>query len=56
VLATATRQSAAWARAGLTLITGVNISAAHLATGTLVDDVAAALAESAFRPASWCWS
>ena len=50
VLATAARQSAVWTRAGLTLITGVNISASHLATGTLVDDVTAALAESGLQP------
>ena len=50
VLATAARQSAAWSRAGLRLVTGVNISASHLTTGTLVDDVTAALAESGMRP------
>jgi diguanylate cyclase (GGDEF)-like protein len=50
VLRTAALQSAAWARAGLTLITGVNISASHFATGTLGDDVAAALAEAALPP------
>jgi diguanylate cyclase (GGDEF)-like protein len=50
VLGTATRQNAAWARAGLTLVTGVNISASHLTTGTLVDDVATALAESGLPP------
>ncbi|WP_245160806.1 EAL domain-containing protein [Blastococcus sp. CT_GayMR16] len=50
VLRTATRQTAEWARAGLTLITGVNISASHFATGTLVDDVAAALAAAGLPP------
>jgi EAL domain-containing protein (putative c-di-GMP-specific phosphodiesterase class I) len=50
VLGTAARQNAAWARAGLTLVTGVNISACHLTTGTLVDDVAAALADSGTPP------
>jgi EAL domain-containing protein (putative c-di-GMP-specific phosphodiesterase class I) len=50
VLATAARQTLAWSRAGLTVITGVNISAGHLTTGTLVDDVAAALAESGLAP------
>jgi EAL domain-containing protein (putative c-di-GMP-specific phosphodiesterase class I) len=50
VLATAARQNAAWARAGLTLVVGVNISAGHLTTGTLVDDVTAALAESGLPP------
>jgi EAL domain-containing protein (putative c-di-GMP-specific phosphodiesterase class I) len=46
VLRTATRQAVAWQRAGLSLVTGVNISAAHFAAGTLVHDVAAALADS----------
>jgi len=50
VLAAATRQAAAWSRAGLTLVTGVNISAGQLTTGTLVDDVTAALAESGLPP------
>jgi len=50
VLGTVARQSMAWTRAGLTLVCGVNISACHLATGTLVDDVAAALAESGMSP------
>ena len=50
VLGAVTRQNAAWARAGITLLTGVNVSAAHLATGTLVDDVAAALADSGLPP------
>jgi diguanylate cyclase (GGDEF)-like protein len=50
VLAAAARQNVAWAEAGLRLVTGVNISAGHLATGTLVDDVAAALAESGMPP------
>jgi EAL domain-containing protein (putative c-di-GMP-specific phosphodiesterase class I) len=50
VLASATHQAAEWARAGITLVAGVNISASHLSTGTLVDDVATALAESALPP------
>jgi diguanylate cyclase (GGDEF)-like protein len=50
VLGTVTRQNAAWSRSGLTLVTGVNISASHLTAGTLVDDVAAALAESGLPP------
>jgi EAL domain-containing protein (putative c-di-GMP-specific phosphodiesterase class I) len=50
VLETAARQTAEWARAGRTLLTGVNISAVHFATGTLVDDVAAALAASGLPP------
>ncbi|MCW2702502.1 MAG: Diguanylate cyclase with domain, partial [Blastococcus sp.] len=50
VLETAARQTAEWARAGLTLVTGVNISASHFTTGTLVDDVAAALAAAGLPP------
>ena len=50
MLGTAARQTAEWARAGLTLVTGVNISAAHFTTGTLVDDVAAALAAAGLPP------
>jgi diguanylate cyclase (GGDEF)-like protein len=50
VLAAATRQTAAWAQAGLTLVTAVNISAIHFATGTLIDDVAAALAAAGLPP------
>jgi diguanylate cyclase (GGDEF)-like protein len=46
VLRAATRQGAAWDAAGLPLMMGVNISAEHFAAGTLVDDVATALAES----------
>ncbi|SDY27852.1 diguanylate cyclase (GGDEF) domain-containing protein [Modestobacter sp. DSM 44400] len=44
VLAEATRQTAAWTAQGLQLIAAVNISAAHFTTGTLVSDVAEALA------------
>jgi EAL domain-containing protein (putative c-di-GMP-specific phosphodiesterase class I) len=51
VLDTVARQNVAWAAEGLTLVTGVNISANHLTTGTLVDDVAAVLAESGLPPA-----
>ncbi|HEY0404070.1 MAG TPA: EAL domain-containing protein [Blastococcus sp.] len=50
VLETAARQTAEWARAGLTLVTGVNISASHFTTGKLVDDVAAALAAAGLPP------
>jgi diguanylate cyclase (GGDEF)-like protein len=50
VLATATRQAAEWARAGLTLVTGVNVSASHFSTGTLVDDVTSALAAAGLPP------
>jgi EAL domain-containing protein (putative c-di-GMP-specific phosphodiesterase class I) len=46
VLVTATRQAAIWHRDGLPLIIGVNVSAANLTGGTLVDDVAEALATS----------
>ena len=46
VLATATREAAAWHAAGRELVVGVNISAAHFATGTLEDDIAAALRDS----------
>ena len=50
VLAEATRQTAAWEQAGLDLVTGVNISATHLATGTLLGDVGRALATSGLAP------
>jgi diguanylate cyclase (GGDEF)-like protein len=46
VLAAATQQAAAWNRVGLPMVVGVNVSAATLSTGTLVGDVAAALAAS----------
>jgi diguanylate cyclase (GGDEF)-like protein len=47
VLRTALRQAAVWERQGLDLVMGVNVSAVHLSTGTLVGDVAEALAELA---------
>ena len=50
VLAEATRQAVAWERAGLPLITGVNISAAHFGTGTLVADVHDALEAAGLAP------
>src|SRR4051794_11519272 len=50
VLAEAVRQTAAWSRRGLHLVTGVNISASHFATGTLVDDVTDALAAGGLPP------
>jgi diguanylate cyclase (GGDEF)-like protein len=50
VLRTVTRQNAAWARAGRTLVAGVNVSASHFGTGTLVDDVAAALTAAGLPP------
>ena len=43
VLATASRQLAAWDAAGLPLVGGVNISAHHFTAGTLVEDVLDAL-------------
>ncbi|MGY1710873.1 putative bifunctional diguanylate cyclase/phosphodiesterase [Geodermatophilus sp. SYSU D00758] len=50
VLRTAARQAAAWAADGLWLVTGVNVGAAYVAGGTLVDDVLAALAEAGLPP------
>jgi diguanylate cyclase (GGDEF)-like protein len=50
VLAEAVRQAAAWERAGIDLIVGVNISAAHLATGTLIGDVTQALTAAGLAP------
>ncbi len=46
VLQEATRQTAAWERDGIPMVTAVNISAAHFGTGTLVADVHDALAAS----------
>ncbi|WP_245820991.1 putative bifunctional diguanylate cyclase/phosphodiesterase [Geodermatophilus pulveris] len=50
VLRAATRQAAAWAAAGLRLVTSVNISARDVAAGTLVADVHEALTESGLPP------
>ena len=50
VLRTATRQTVAWARAGLHLVTSVNIGAHHVAAGTLVADVREALEDSGLPP------
>jgi diguanylate cyclase (GGDEF)-like protein len=50
VLGAATRQAAEWAALGLPLCVSVNVSAATLAAGTLVDDVAAAVAGSGLPP------
>ena len=50
VMNTAVQQTAAWAAEGLSLITGVNISATHFATGTLVRDVTEALAGAGLPP------
>ncbi|RBY85395.1 bifunctional diguanylate cyclase/phosphodiesterase [Blastococcus sp. TF02A-26] len=52
VLREATRQNVAWREQGLDLVTGVNLSARHLSTGTLVDDVLTALAESGMPPSN----
>jgi diguanylate cyclase (GGDEF)-like protein len=43
VLAAAIRQAAEWEQQGIDLVMGVNVSAAHLATGSLLADVADAL-------------
>jgi diguanylate cyclase (GGDEF)-like protein len=50
VLAEAARQTAAWAADGLRLVTGVNIHAGHFSSGTLVDDVMAAVRTSELAP------
>ncbi|MGK5112727.1 MULTISPECIES: putative bifunctional diguanylate cyclase/phosphodiesterase [unclassified Geodermatophilus] len=50
VLREATARTAAWARAGLHLITSVNISASHFSTGTLVRDVHDALTQAGLPP------
>jgi diguanylate cyclase (GGDEF)-like protein len=50
VLRTATRQAVTWQRAGLDLVVAVNVSAAQVAAGTLVTEVADALAESGLAP------
>ena len=50
VLHEATRQTAAWERDGVPMVTAVNISAAHFGTGTLVADVHDALAASGLAP------
>jgi EAL domain-containing protein (putative c-di-GMP-specific phosphodiesterase class I) len=50
VLGAATRQAAEWAALGLPLLCSVNVSPATLAMGTMVDDVAAALAASGLPP------
>ena len=46
VLHEALARSASWAAAGFDLTVGVNVSAVHLATGTLVDDVLQAVADT----------
>jgi diguanylate cyclase (GGDEF)-like protein len=50
LLKVAMEQGVSWARQGLDVQIGVNISARHLATGTLVDDVLGALADSGLEP------
>jgi diguanylate cyclase (GGDEF)-like protein len=50
VLGEAARQTAAWTKAGIDLVTGVNISAAHFGTGTLVADVHDALTAAGLAP------
>jgi diguanylate cyclase (GGDEF)-like protein len=50
VLGEATRQAAEWDALGMPLMVGVNVSATTLATGTLVHDVADALAASGLAP------
>ncbi|MGY1618154.1 putative bifunctional diguanylate cyclase/phosphodiesterase [Geodermatophilus sp. SYSU D00691] len=50
VLGEAARQTAEWLARGLDLVTGVNISAGHLATGTLLDDVTDALTAAGLDP------
>ncbi|WP_138759493.1 putative bifunctional diguanylate cyclase/phosphodiesterase [Modestobacter altitudinis] len=50
VLQEATRQTAAWERDGVPMVTAVNISAAHFGTGTLVADVHDALDASGLAP------
>jgi diguanylate cyclase (GGDEF)-like protein len=46
LLQTTVAQGVVWARQGLELVIAVNISAVHLASGTLVDDVLGVVADS----------
>ncbi len=50
VMAEATRQAAMWARAGMELVVGVNITAEQFSSGTLVEDVFAALEAAGVPP------
>jgi len=50
VLREVAQQAAAWERAGMPLALGVNVSAAHFATGTLVADVHDALDAAGVAP------
>ncbi|WP_176445585.1 putative bifunctional diguanylate cyclase/phosphodiesterase [Blastococcus mobilis] len=49
LLQVTTAQATAWAREGLDLAIAVNISAVHLASGTLVDDVLGAVGDNGLR-------
>ena len=49
LLQVALRQGLAWAREGWDLALGINVSAVHLASGTLVDDVLGALGDSGLQ-------
>jgi diguanylate cyclase (GGDEF)-like protein len=49
LLQVTTAQATAWARQGLDLAIAVNISAVHLASGTLVDDVMGAVDDNGLR-------
>ena len=50
LLETTLTQAVAWAEAGLDLVVAVNVSAVHLSTGTLVDDVLGAVARTGVPP------
>ena len=50
VLDQAAQQNVAWQRAGISLLSAVNISAAHFGTGTLVADVHDALEAAGLEP------
>jgi diguanylate cyclase (GGDEF)-like protein len=50
VLGEATRQAAEWVSSGMSMLMGVNVSAAALSDGTLLDDVLQALASSGLAP------
>jgi diguanylate cyclase (GGDEF)-like protein/PAS domain S-box-containing protein len=50
VLQVTVAQAMAWARQGLELVIAVNISAVHLASGTLVDDVLGAVTDAGLPP------
>ncbi|WP_346622107.1 EAL domain-containing protein [Blastococcus montanus] len=50
VLGEACRQTVAWEAQGVSVVTGVNVAAAHLGTGTLVEDVSRALDAAGLDP------